>query len=129
MRDKDQQEWMNRSDQIKIQPSYRVWRRLESRLDQDQDKIRLSNLRSTIMVAATILLIFTCSIYFWLPQSTNTSEIHLQDLTMVVPQPDYATYHHVSDINSFYRDHDWRSIVEGEHKPLRPSPQRSAENN
>jgi len=104
-------------DLLKVDPSDRVWNRLEQRLDQDKGKVKAATLRYWGAVAAAILLLITASTLMIFSSGPNNqlAQIELQPL----PIASFASYQHVGRVNEIYSQHEWRVIEEGTKKRLR----------
>ncbi len=120
-----------RDNQHKLErkPSNQAWRRLESRLDTHQNRVRLSFVRHLSMaaaVAALLALIFTISIFM----ENNTSEdmaMREQQLNFVLEELDQRDADEaalqVVEFTRHYQDRMKNPIQEGnKNKKIVPSP-------
>lgn len=106
--------------ELRIQPSDRIWNRLEQRLDQDRDKIKISTVYKWIGIAAGILVVLSVS--FLLPIKNSARQpFVIQDLEPV-PEASLASYQYASQLNEIYEQKTWVNFSEGNRKRLKPTP-------
>lgn len=106
--------------ELRIQPSERIWNRLEQRLDQDRDKIKISTVYKWIGIAAGILVVLSVS--FLLPIKNSARQpFVIQDLEPV-PEASLASYQYASQLNEIYEQKTWVNFSEGNRKRLKPTP-------
>lgn len=108
-----QDEFKKAANELRIQPSDRVWDRLEERLDQDKGKVSMQSIYRWAAVAAALVggILVVPQL---LPIKTDTaSVVLLVDLTESSPKASYAVYEHASVINALYDQHNWRDLNEG----------------
>lgn len=103
---------------LRLEPSIRVWDRLESRLDQDIGKVRSSVVKLWIGVAASLLVVLA-SVYYLNRSQPSTTFANLEELQDITHRPSFAVYHQVSDVNAAYKQGNWQQIKEGSNKKLR----------
>lgn len=109
------------ANDLRINPSDRVWNRLEKRLDQDQDKIKISTLRKWMGIAAGMLIILSLFILITVNKS-QTQQFVIHDLEPL-PESALASYQFVSQLNEIYEKKTWVNFSEGNRKRLKsPSP-------
>jgi len=106
-----------RINSVTIDPSERVWNRLEQRLDQDKGKVTSTTIKYWGTVAAAILfLIASFSILFFSSyEDRQLAQIDLQPL----PTASFASYQDAGKVNEIYSQHEWRQIEEGTKKRLK----------
>ncbi|NND33629.1 MAG: hypothetical protein HKN76_13645 [Saprospiraceae bacterium] len=102
---------------LKIEPSERVWNRLESRLDQDKGKIKITTVRKWITVAASVTLIVAAFVLLQTPVE-NQRQMVLQELDPL-PTARFASYRYASQVNAIYERDSWKQISEGTKSRLR----------
>jgi hypothetical protein len=103
----------DKSNQLRIQPSERVWHRLESRLDQDKGKVRISALRKWIGMAASIGLLFL--VIFTISKKPNDALANVQELQSK-PNASFALYTQAVTLNDVYSNSSWQKIPEGNYR-------------
>ena len=103
---------------LRLEPSMRVWDRLESRLDQDKGKVKSSVVKLWMGVAASLLVVLASVFYLSRSQPTTTFA-NLEELQDITHRPSFAVYHQVSDVNAAYKEGNWQQINEGSNKRLK----------
>lgn len=103
--------------QLKINPSDRVWNRLENRLDQDKGKIKISTVRNWIAVAASILVLMVAFLLVKAP-AEKQKQMTLMELDPL-PSASFASYQYASQVNAIYERDSWKQISEGTKARLR----------
>jgi hypothetical protein len=105
------------ADRLKITPSDRVWNRLESRLDQDQGKIKVSTIRRWVAIAASLLVV-TITYFLVGPVPDKSNKMVLVELESV-PNASFASYQYANQFNSIYERDGWKQISEGTKRRLK----------
>ena len=100
------------AENLRLQPSERVWNRLEKRLDQDKGKIRISIIKKWTAIAASFALIITVISIYSGPKETL---VDIEELNTSA-QTSFARYAQAVALNNVYAKSDWRNISEGEYK-------------
>ena len=109
MNDSLEKAFRHQAKDLEIQPSQRVWDRLEKRLDQDEGKVTASAAWRWSAAAACIgLLIGTFTFY----HSHNTDMV-FEDLESM-PKATFTAYRYVEQTHQIYLSWDWENIAEGE---------------
>ena len=103
---------------LRIEPSDRVWDRLESRLEQDRGKVEFSVVKLWIAIAASMLVLLASIFYLFTSQPTATFA-NLEELQDVTARPSFAVYHQVNDVNAAYQQGNWQQINEGSNQRLK----------
>jgi len=107
-----------RARHLRLEPSMRVWDRLESRLDQDKGKVKSSVVKLWMGVAASLFLVLA-SVFYLSRSQPPTTFANLEELQDVTHRPSFAVYHQVSDVNAAYKQGNWQQINEGSNKRLK----------
>ncbi|NND06813.1 MAG: hypothetical protein HKN87_10580 [Saprospiraceae bacterium] len=103
---------------LRIEPTDRVWDRLESRLEQDKGKVKFSVVKLWIAIAASMLVLLTSIFYLFTSEPTATFA-NLEELQDVTARPSFAVYHQVNDVNAAYQRGNWQQINEGSNPRLK----------
>ena len=111
MMEKQKQTFQTNAEKLRITPSERVWNRLESRLDQDQDKIKVSTLRRWMAIAAALLLLVTMFFLITL-ENNNRPQFVIQDLDPI-PEASFVSYQYAGKLNEIYDQRSWVTSAEG----------------
>ena len=112
--DINRQTLLERAQDLRINPSERVWDRLEKRLDQDQDKIKIGTFRKWMAIAAGIVL--AISMFFLITiERTLKPQFVLEDLESL-PGASFASYQYASELNEIYERGTWVNFSEGNRK-------------
>jgi hypothetical protein len=111
------QQLKQKVDHLRIDPSERVWNRLEKRLDQDRDKMKMSTFRKWMAFAASLLILVTM---LFLVNRSNHSDKNwvIVDLEQP-PAASFAAYQYASQFNAIYDQMGWTAISEGSKRRLK----------
>lgn len=110
----NQQSFRERAQDLRIEPSERVWNRLEKRLDQDRDKIKISTFHKWMAIAAGIVLIISVFSLITIERSLKPQFV-IEDLEPL-PNASFASYQYASQLNEIYERGTWVNFSEGNRK-------------
>ena len=111
------QQFKQKSDQLRVDPSERVWNRLEKRLDQDRDKVKISTFRKWMAFAASLLLLVTM---LFLPNRTTQSSNDWATVDLEQPpEASFAAYQNAGEFNVIYDQMGWKGFSEGSKRRLK----------
>lgn len=105
------------ANNLRITPSDRVWDRLERRLEQDQNKVKVSTFRKWMAIAAGMLL-FVTSFFLVTLEKVNRTQFVIQDLE-ALPGAYFASYQFANELNELYEQGTWTNFSEGNRKRLK----------
>ncbi|MDH3243175.1 MAG: hypothetical protein OEM26_01055 [Saprospiraceae bacterium] len=108
--DRNLNEIRRQARNYRVEPNRRVWRRLESRLDQDKGKISISTLAGALAMAATFIIVTT-----WMLTISSTEQLDMQDLK-VDNLSTASVYEQVGNVHAAYASQNWKNIEEGREK-------------
>ncbi len=112
-------DWQEKANAMRMEPSSRVWERLEKRLDQDRGKVRISVLKRWTAIAATMAILLTSVALIWQFKGYHEQQItFLEELEDSAPTPSFAVYRQAGDINAAYARGSWKQINEGSKEQL-----------
>ncbi|MBK8503004.1 MAG: hypothetical protein IPL46_12775 [Saprospiraceae bacterium] len=111
------QQLKQKVDHLRIDPTERVWNRLEKRLDQDRDKIKISTLRKWMAFAASVLILVT--ILFLVNRSNHPDNNWVIVDLEQPPVASFAAYQYASEFNAIYDQMGWTAISEGSKRRLK----------
>ena len=114
---KQNQQLKQKADHLRVDPSERVWNRLEKRLDQDQDKIKISTFRRWMAFAASLLFLVTMLFLLNRPieQENHWVIVDLEN----PPLTSFAAYQYASEFNAIYDQMGWTGFSEGSKRRLK----------
>ncbi len=104
-------DWQTAANHLRVEPSPRVWHRLEGKLDQDKGKVEVQVVRRWLAVAASVVL--ATAVAYWTVSSYHYDLVQTEELRLETPQPSFAVYTQVGDLNAQYATQSWKRINEG----------------
>ncbi len=105
MKEQKYHKLQRKADDLQVQPSDRVWHRLEHRLDQDRGKISISAIRKWMSIAAGILLIMA-TIFLSTTRYVSSETLVLTDLE-ASPHASFTARHYIAELNAIYSQQGW----------------------
>jgi hypothetical protein len=111
------QQLKQKADHLRVDPSERVWNRLEKRLDQDQDKIKISTFRKWMAFAASLLILVTMLFLVSRPTHRENKWV-IVDLEQS-PAASFAAYQYAGELNAIYDQMGWTGFSEGSKRRLK----------
>ncbi len=118
MIDNQRQNLHEKAKNLRVEPSDRIWNRLEKRLDQDAGKMKVSTFRRWMAIAASVLLIVSILFLSKISPADHSGGLVIVDLEPM-PAASYASYQYASQFNAIYEQQGWRGFTEGSKKRLK----------
>lgn len=102
---------------LRIEPDRQAWERLERRLDQDRDKIKVSTIRRWLMIAASLLILVALTAISGMIRTERSHLVVVTDLEDI-PAASYAYYHYASQLNAIYEQQGMLDFTENVRRRL-----------